>query len=74
MCLSSAQQRAGVHHVTVVIFLEFFAWGLVTTLLPEVVRQGVGKDRMWLALGKSSPDYDRLPATPTPGTLAAQRI
>jgi MFS family permease len=32
-------QRSGqsfVNHITVVIFLEFFAWGLVTAILPEV--------------------------------------
>jgi len=28
--------KASVNHVTIVIFLEFFAWGLVATLLPQV--------------------------------------
>jgi hypothetical protein len=31
--------KPSVFHVTIVIFLEFFAWGLVTTILPEVSLQ-----------------------------------
>eukprot|EP00053_Salpingoeca_punica_P015488 m.142970 g.142970 ORF g.142970 m.142970 type:complete len:532 (-) comp16727_c0_seq1:420-2015(-) len=40
-----------VNHVTVVIFLEFFAWGLVTTILPGAVRSFFGPQQMWLVLG-----------------------
>ena len=39
LALTMAVQRSGqsfVNHITVVIFLEFFAWGLVTAILPEV--------------------------------------
>ncbi len=41
VCLTLPVQVAGaatVTHVTIVIFLEFFAWGLVATILPEVSR------------------------------------
>eukprot|EP00045_Choanoeca_perplexa_P009582 m.92690 g.92690 ORF g.92690 m.92690 type:complete len:531 (+) comp14956_c0_seq1:160-1752(+) len=51
---SPSSQRSGqsfVNHITVVIFLEFFAWGLVTAILPEAIKQFFGVERMWLVLG-----------------------
>eukprot|EP00730_Choanoeca_flexa_P002796 TRINITY_DN11177_c0_g3_i1.p1 TRINITY_DN11177_c0_g3~~TRINITY_DN11177_c0_g3_i1.p1 ORF type:complete len:532 (+),score=93.44 TRINITY_DN11177_c0_g3_i1:140-1735(+) len=52
--LAPATQRSGqsfVNYITVVIFLEFFAWGLVTTILPEAIKAFFGVERMWLVLG-----------------------
>ena len=43
--------KPSVNHVTVVIFLEFFAWGLVTTVLPEAIKEAFGTSQMWLVLG-----------------------
>eukprot|EP00038_Savillea_parva_P000499 m.96501 g.96501 ORF g.96501 m.96501 type:complete len:502 (-) comp10170_c0_seq1:118-1623(-) len=44
-------KKPSVNHVTFVIFLEFFAWGLVTTILPETISEFFGPDRMWLVVG-----------------------
>ena len=33
---SQPSTEPSVNHVTFVIFLEFFAWGLIATILPEV--------------------------------------
>lgn len=40
-----------VTHVTIVIFLEFFSWGLVATILPEAIKEYFGRNQMWLVLG-----------------------
>lgn len=40
-----------VTHVTLVIFLEFFSWGLVATILPESIKDYFGRHQMWLVLG-----------------------
>eukprot|EP00051_Salpingoeca_urceolata_P030891 m.9838 g.9838 ORF g.9838 m.9838 type:complete len:547 (+) comp3614_c0_seq2:342-1982(+) len=45
------KSNASVMHVTIVIFLEFFAWGLVTTILPDQIRNFFGTSQMWLVLG-----------------------
>lgn len=37
--------------MTIVIFLEFFAWGLVATLLPQEIKTYFGRSQMWLVLG-----------------------
>eukprot|EP00041_Stephanoeca_diplocostata_P014207 m.255952 g.255952 ORF g.255952 m.255952 type:complete len:245 (-) comp19623_c0_seq29:1243-1977(-) len=44
-------RKPSVNHVTVVIFLEFFTWGLVATILPEAIENYFGEDRMWLVVG-----------------------
>ncbi|EGD72587.1 hypothetical protein PTSG_04322 [Salpingoeca rosetta] len=40
-----------VNYITVVIFLEFFAWGLVTTILPEAFADFFGPESKWMVLG-----------------------
>eukprot|EP00049_Salpingoeca_infusionum_P009678 m.164609 g.164609 ORF g.164609 m.164609 type:complete len:527 (+) comp14403_c0_seq1:3098-4678(+) len=40
-----------VNYVTVVIFLEFFSWGLITTILPDAIEEFFGQGRMWLVVG-----------------------
>eukprot|EP00055_Hartaetosiga_balthica_P010706 m.46556 g.46556 ORF g.46556 m.46556 type:complete len:533 (+) comp7276_c0_seq1:62-1660(+) len=40
-----------VNAITVVIFLEFFSWGLVTTILPEIFSNFFGPESKWIVLG-----------------------
>mmetsp|Transcript_35181 Transcript_35181/g.92056 ORF Transcript_35181/g.92056 Transcript_35181/m.92056 type:complete len:501 (+) Transcript_35181:205-1707(+) len=44
-------RKASVNHVTLVIFLEFFAWGLVATILPEYISEFFGPGQMWVVVG-----------------------
>eukprot|EP00035_Acanthoeca_spectabilis_P025375 m.458165 g.458165 ORF g.458165 m.458165 type:complete len:495 (+) comp21435_c0_seq1:288-1772(+) len=43
--------KPSVNHVTFVIFLEFFAWGLVATILPESISEFFGPEKMWVVVG-----------------------
>lgn len=69
---SMTSKKPSVNHVTVVIFLEFFAWGLVATILPEAIQRFFGTDRMWLVLGmmQGVKGFLSFLAAPLVGTLS----
>eukprot|EP00040_Diaphanoeca_grandis_P014019 m.70932 g.70932 ORF g.70932 m.70932 type:complete len:500 (+) comp24288_c2_seq1:430-1929(+) len=69
---SCFSKKPSVNHVTVVIFLEFFAWGLVATILPESFQTFFGPDKMWLVLGLSQgvKGFFSFLAAPLIGTLS----